>query len=59
MIWVSSSHPQYKELLSTALTALSSGMKLQAYVYTCTYVPWKGQSLNELTASSSLKIVRY
>lgn len=57
-IWVARAHPQYQELLATALTALSSGMKLQGYSHVCTNVAWFGVTLNEVTGSSSLTLVR-
>ena len=57
-IWVSVTHPQYKEILSTAMTALAAGLKLRAYVHTCTVVGWYGLSFNELIGGGSLDLSR-
>ncbi len=57
-IWVPISHPQYSELLSTALSAFAGQFKLQAYVHTCTSIGWHGGTYNELTSHGALYISR-
>ena len=53
-IWVAQTHPQYRELLSTALSAVAGGLKLQAYVHNCTNMGWHGGTYNELTGDGAL-----
>lgn len=58
-IWVSATHPQYKELLSTALTALGAGIKVQAYVHSCKTVGWLSAStVNTLDPADALLVHR-
>lgn len=57
-IFISVSHPQYQALLSTAMTAVASGAKLQAYIHSCTMVGWYGLTVNEVGPSGSLALTR-
>lgn len=57
-IWIAASHPQYKEMLSVALSALASGMKISAYVHDCTMVGWFGQTYNQVRADGALHVTR-
>ena len=58
-IWISATHPQYKELLSTALTALGGGLKLTAYVHSCSVVSWwSAATIGELSSSGALMVSR-
>ena len=59
LIWVSAAHPQYKELLSTSLTALAAALKVQAYVHSCVVVGWSSVStINSLEPSGALYVHR-
>jgi len=57
-IWVALSHPEYQYLLSVSLTALATGMKLDAYVDACTSIGWHGGTFNELTSNGAMFIKR-
>ncbi|MEO9599792.1 hypothetical protein [Parasphingorhabdus sp.] len=57
-IWVLIEHSQYKELLSTALTAVTGQLKLQAYVHSCTAIGWHGGDWNTLSNSGAIYISR-
>lgn len=57
-IWIAKSHPDFTELLSTALTAVAGEMKVRAYVHNCTMVGWIGSTFNELSAGGALRISR-
>lgn len=59
LIWVSATHPQYKELLSTSLTALAAGLKVQAYAHNYVDVGWwSASTVNALGADGALFIQR-
>lgn len=57
-IWVPISHPQYSELLSTALSAFAGQFKLKAHVHSCTAIGWHSGDYNELTNNGVLYITR-
>ncbi len=57
-IWVPISHPQYSELLSSALSAFAGQFRLQAYVHVCTSIGWHSGTYNELSKDGALYITR-
>lgn len=57
-IFVPINHSQYKELLSTALTAVAGGMSLKAYVGTCTDIGWHAGTFNTLSDGEALFVKR-
>lgn len=57
-IWVPREHPQYAELLSTALAAFAGQFKLQAYVHNCVDIGWHAGEYNTIAPNGALYISR-
>ena len=57
--YVTSNHPEYKELYSTVLAAYMGGKKIQVYIHECNSVTWYAvatTTFNTLTSSGVLTI---
>jgi hypothetical protein len=57
-VFISTSHPQYASLLSTALSAVAGGLSLKAWVSGCTVIGWHGGTWNTLSATDALYVKR-
>lgn len=57
-IWIAKTHPDYAELLASALSAVAGQMKVRAYVHSCTMVGWIGSTFNELSSGGALRVAR-
>lgn len=55
-IYIKANHPQYEQLLSTALAAFMGGKKLRIYSHQCADYGWHAGTHNELTADGSMYI---
>jgi hypothetical protein len=56
-LYVSRSHPQYAQIVSVVLTAITAKMQIQGYSQTCTQVGWFSSNedqFNELEHHSTL-----
>ena len=54
--WIKIDHPQYKELYSMAMTAMTSGQRLQPYLSACESIGWHGGTWNVLSAADSMNM---
>ena len=57
-IWIAKTQPDYTEFLAVALSAVSSQMKVKAYVHSCAMVGWVGSTFNELSGGGALRVSR-
>ncbi len=53
-LYVKLGHPQYNQLYSTALTAMTTGMQIKAYSHSCEYMSWFGKTYNLISESGVL-----
>jgi hypothetical protein len=53
-VFVSINHPQYAELLSTAMAAFTNGKRLKIYSHQCTDYGWHSGTFNELTVDGAM-----
>ena len=52
--WIKIDHPQYAELYSMALTAMTAGMRLQPYLRACEAIGWHGGMWNVVTGADAM-----
>ncbi len=57
-LWIAVSHPQYDQLYSMSLTALTAGLELYGYAHVCKDIGWHSGTWNEITSSGVLHISR-
>ena len=55
--WIKIEHPQYEEMYSMALTAMTAGMRLQPYLRECDSIGWYGGTWNTVTGLDSMSLL--
>lgn len=55
--WIKFEHPQYEEMYSMALTAMTAGMRLQPYLRECDSIGWYGGTWNTVTGADAMSLL--